>query len=44
LANRLPLEQAVDAAVDYVHGALQRAYRPGRGSLAVLEHRWRDMS
>jgi hypothetical protein len=28
-------------AIDYVYGALKRAYRPGRGELAVLDHLWR---
>ena len=35
------LPGACAAAADYVHGALLSAYRPGRGSVAVLDHFWR---
>jgi hydroxymethylpyrimidine/phosphomethylpyrimidine kinase len=28
------------AACDYVHGALRHAYRPGLGTVAVLDHFW----
>lgn len=42
IAARLALGDALDVAVaesvDYVHRALARAYRPGRGRLAVLDH------
>lgn len=33
--------RACRSASDYVHGALLNAYRPGRGSVAVLDHFWR---
>ncbi|MCK7593440.1 bifunctional hydroxymethylpyrimidine kinase/phosphomethylpyrimidine kinase [Pseudomarimonas salicorniae] len=44
IASRLalgdPLPDACRAAADYVHGALVSAYRPGKGSVAVLDHFW----
>jgi len=43
LALGLPLNKACEAAADYVHGALQYAYRPGRTMLAVLAHDWRHL-
>ncbi len=46
LAARLALGDslatACASATDYVHGALVHAYRPGKGSVAVLDHFWRD--
>lgn len=42
LALGLNLADASRAATDYVHGALRHACRPGRGSVAVLEHFWRQ--
>lgn len=41
LALGLPLPDACGEAIDYVHEALRHAYRPGRGSAAVLDHFWR---
>lgn len=45
LAARLALGDSLAAAsaaaTDYVHGALCHAYRPGKGSVAVLDHFWR---
>jgi hydroxymethylpyrimidine/phosphomethylpyrimidine kinase len=41
LALGVPLEAAVRDAVAYVHGALARGSRPGRGRVHVLEHFWR---
>jgi len=38
LALGRPLAEACAAAGDYVHAALRRAYRPGRGEVAVLGH------
>lgn len=38
LAKGLELVQAVQIAIDFVHGALVGAYRPGRGQLSVLDH------
>jgi len=38
LGRKLP--EACAAAGDYVHRALQGAYRPGRTKLAVLDHYW----
>jgi hydroxymethylpyrimidine/phosphomethylpyrimidine kinase len=35
---------ACSSACDYVHGALKQGYRPGRGSVAVLDHFWRDVT
>jgi hydroxymethylpyrimidine/phosphomethylpyrimidine kinase len=44
IASRLALgealPEAVDGAIDYVHGALRHAWRPGRGSVSVLDHFW----
>jgi len=37
----LALPAACEAATDYVHGALRSAIRPGRSSIAVLDHFWR---
>ena len=34
------LPRACAAATDYVHGALEAAYRPGTAPLAVLDHVW----
>ncbi len=42
LAMNMSLDEACKAATDYVHGALQHAYRPGQSSLAVLAHDWRQ--
>ena len=42
LARRMPLAQACDAATDYVHGALENAYRPGHGKVSVLDHFWQS--
>jgi hydroxymethylpyrimidine/phosphomethylpyrimidine kinase len=39
----MALGQACAAATDYVHGALLHATRPGRGSVAVLNHFWRHI-
>jgi len=39
----LTLPEACRAAADYVHGALQRAYRPGLGESVVLDHFWRQI-
>jgi hydroxymethylpyrimidine/phosphomethylpyrimidine kinase len=41
LARGLPLRDACAQAADYVHGALMHAYRPGCGTVAVLDHFWR---
>jgi len=38
LCRGLPLIQACTAATDYVHAALLRGYRPGRGEVVVLDH------
>lgn len=38
LACGANLEDAVAAAIDFVHRALARAYRPGKGDLLVLDH------
>jgi hydroxymethylpyrimidine/phosphomethylpyrimidine kinase len=35
--------EACRLACDYVHGALRGAIRPGRGTVAVLDHFWRCM-
>lgn len=40
LAMGQDLAQACGQAADYVHGALENAYRPGRGKVAVLQHFW----
>jgi hydroxymethylpyrimidine/phosphomethylpyrimidine kinase len=37
------LDGACGAAIDYVHGALKHALRPGRGEVAVLDHFWRRL-
>jgi len=34
------LPTACELATDYVHGALAKSYRPGKGKLAVLDHFW----
>lgn len=39
LSKALP--ESCQAAADYVHDALARAYRPGKGQVAVLDHFWR---
>ncbi len=36
------LLKACEAATDYVHGALEHAYRPARSEIAVLDHFWQD--
>lgn len=41
LALGLAMPEACGEAIDYVHGALRHAYRPGRGSVSVLDHFWR---
>jgi hydroxymethylpyrimidine/phosphomethylpyrimidine kinase len=38
LGNKLP--EACALATDYGHGALAKAYRPGKGKVAVLDHFW----
>ena len=38
LARGVTLEAAVQGAIDFVHAALARGYRPGRGRLRVLAH------
>lgn len=38
LANGVGLEEAVATAIEFVHRALQLAYRPGRGKIVVLDH------
>lgn len=35
------LLEASRLSADYVHGALQQAYRPGRSDVSVLHHLWR---
>ncbi|MBK6727244.1 MAG: bifunctional hydroxymethylpyrimidine kinase/phosphomethylpyrimidine kinase [Xanthomonadales bacterium] len=42
LALGQPLAEACARAADYVHGALRHSYRPGLGSVAVLDHFWRS--
>ena len=37
------LHDACEAAIDYVHGALRHAVRPGRGQVAVLDHFWQRL-
>lgn len=44
LTRGLSLTEACRAATDYVHGALQHAYRPGRSDVAVLDHFWEHRS
>jgi len=41
LCLHLPLREACEDAVDYVHGALLHAYRPGDSRVSVLQHFWR---
>ena len=41
LCLHLALREACEDAVDYVHGALLHAYRPGDSRVAVLQHFWR---
>ncbi|MEP7044025.1 MAG: bifunctional hydroxymethylpyrimidine kinase/phosphomethylpyrimidine kinase [Dokdonella sp.] len=38
MARGATLEDAVEAAIDFVHTALAAGYRPGRGKLRVLDH------
>jgi len=38
LANGSGLEEAVATAIEFVHRALELAYRPGRGEIVVLDH------
>jgi hydroxymethylpyrimidine/phosphomethylpyrimidine kinase len=38
LARGLDLHAACAAATDYVHAALEKAYRPGRSTIDVLDH------
>jgi len=38
LARGSSLDEAVAGAIEFVHRALLLAYRPGRGTLAVLDH------
>ena len=40
LCNGMALPAACEAATRYVHEALRHAYRPGRSSVAVLDHFW----
>ena len=41
LCNGMSSLPACEAAIDYVHGALRAALRPGRSSIGVLDHFWR---
>jgi hydroxymethylpyrimidine/phosphomethylpyrimidine kinase len=41
LAAGMALPAVCEDAIDYVFGGLKRAYHPGRGQLAVLDHLWR---
>jgi hydroxymethylpyrimidine/phosphomethylpyrimidine kinase len=41
LCRGLTVREACASATDYVHGALKHAYRPGKGTVAVLDHFWR---
>ena len=41
LCLHLALREACEDAVEYVHGALLHAYRPGDSRVAVLQHFWR---
>jgi hydroxymethylpyrimidine/phosphomethylpyrimidine kinase len=41
LCRGAALAEACSAATDYVHGALQAGYRPGKASLVVLDHFFR---
>lgn len=38
IANGCTMENAVAEAIDFVHRALSKAFRPGRGSMALLDH------
>ena len=38
LCRDLPMQDACEAATDYVHRALRLGYRPGRGDVLVLDH------
>jgi len=38
LCRGLALNEACSAASDYVHAALRKGYRPGRGEIVVLDH------
>lgn len=38
LARGATLQDAVAAAIGFVHRALQQAYRPGKGEIVVLDH------
>ena len=38
LCRAMPMALAVEAATDYIERALRGSYRPGRGSVAVLDH------
>jgi hydroxymethylpyrimidine/phosphomethylpyrimidine kinase len=38
LCRGLALTEACSAASDYVHAALRKGYRPGRGDIVVLDH------
>ena len=38
LCRGLALTEACSAASDYVHAALRKGYRPGRGEIVVLDH------
>jgi hydroxymethylpyrimidine/phosphomethylpyrimidine kinase len=40
LCRGMTLAESCAAAADYVHGALLSAYRPGKGTVAVLDHFW----
>jgi hydroxymethylpyrimidine/phosphomethylpyrimidine kinase len=42
LARGVEPRRACEQATDYVHGALEHAYFPGRGAVAVLQHGWRS--
>src|SRR5688572_6947297 len=41
LCRGLAVREACASAIDYVHGALRHAYRPGNSQVAVLDHFWR---
>ena len=40
LVRGMDVAMACERACDYVHGALRSAYRPGNGTVAVLDHFW----
>jgi hydroxymethylpyrimidine/phosphomethylpyrimidine kinase len=42
LCRGMPLRAACEGATAYVHGALRHATRPGRGTVAVLDHFWQS--